>query len=308
MLITGRITAYNIGMPFIRKTRRQKQPSDIFGPIGFDVSDVYTLGSLVDAKTEAACVVETYTIIGKSTLLGKRITGASYNRIYKLINKFIARSDDKSGPSVVYSKICSNSAFEPVGVLVIKKLQGGALCNSKARYTRGKRIGQGDQASDKDALFVAKENEDLLIKQLVGTGSTMDEIYKSIVSEIKFTIRAGELGVGPKIIFSQIRSDMHLQPVGYMVMDRITGSYIKQADVIRHGSIIKKLLDKLYDGGINHGDVHNRNIILDDDGRIYIIDYGSAMPFTTGEERDYVVNITQEIGDPHSMYRPIYIN
>jgi predicted unusual protein kinase regulating ubiquinone biosynthesis (AarF/ABC1/UbiB family) len=90
-------------------------------------------------------------------------------------------------------------------------------------------------------------------------------------------------------------------------MDRITGSYIKQADVIPRRGEIKKLLDKLYDAGINHGDMHNRNIILDDDGRIWIIDYGSATEFE-GSDRDYVVNITQELGDPHSMYRPIYVN
>ena len=293
------------------KTRRVGQKPDFFGPIGFNVTDIYTLGSLIETKTVANCSIETYTIVGKPNLVGKRITSetASYNSIYKLIKRFIALSDDKSGPGVVYSKICSNPAFEPVGFLVMKTLQGGALCNSKARYTRGKRIGQGDQATNKDTLYIAKENSDLIIKQLSGAGRNLDEIYKSIVAEIKFTIKAGELGVGPKIIFAQIRSDLKRQhPVGYLVMDRITGSYIKSADVLDNRKVIKNLLDKLYDAGINHGDVHNRNIILDDDGRIWIIDYGSATPFTAGEERDYVVNITQEIGDPHSMYRPIYIN
>lgn len=300
-------------MGFIRKTRgrrqRQRQKPDFFGPIGFDVSDIYTLGALIDTKSVNSCSIETYSIIGKPNLVGKKITSEalSYNSIYKLIKKFMARSDDKSGPGVVYSKICSNSELEPVGFLVMKKLQGGALCISKARYTRGRRIGQGNQASTKDALYIAKEDSDQVIKKLTGEGRGLDEIYESIVAEIKFTIKAGELGVGPKINYAQIRSNLQMQPVGYLVMDRISGSYIKQADVLPRRKVIKKLIDKLYDAGINHGDMHNRNIILDDDGRIYIIDYGSATEFVEGD-RDYVVNITQEVGEAHSMYRPIYIN
>jgi len=304
------------GGGFYRK-RRHTHRNNKREAVGFDSSDIYALGSLVETKEAVGCVIETYNE-ARGKLLVKKITCGSvseYNKIYKLMKKFLDRSDDKSGPQVVYSKICSDSEYKPVGFLVLKKLQsGGVLCKSSVRYTKGAQIGAKDQASMDDTLYVAKEDEDLLIKRLVGNSEAdFGENYETIFNEINFTIKAGNLGVGPKVHLAQIVSDMKLRPIGHLVMDRIRGTYIKRSQVQEHRAEIKLLLDKLYDGGISHGDTHNRNIILGSVGnsekkRIWIIDYGSAESANPEWARDYIVYITQESGDPHRMYDKMYVN
>jgi hypothetical protein len=303
-----------------RKTRRQKPRRDIKREVvGFDISDIYNIGSLIETKNAFGCVITTYNE-SSNKLLVKKITSESedlatgYNKIYRLMKKYIERSDNKSGPQVVFFKICSGEKYTPCGFLVIKKLQtGGSLCNKTTRYTKGLQIGAKDQASMNDTLYIANEDEDLIIKRMVGSSENFGENYETIFNEIKFTIKAGELGVGPKIHFAQIDSDLNMRPIGHLVMDRIRGAYIKRSQVQVHRVEIKRLFDKLYDNGISHGDTHNRNIILgsvgnSDKEQIWIIDYGSAEEANPDWDRDYVVYITQETGDPHRIYDKEYVN
>jgi tRNA A-37 threonylcarbamoyl transferase component Bud32 len=102
-------------------------------------------------------------------------------------------------------------------------------------------------------------------------------------------------------------------PVGYIVMERIIGKYLSEAEVRTHAVEIHKLIDILYDNGITHNDLHNRNILKGyteslqaKEPRIYIIDYGSSLigkPPIEQKKREYRIAITFEGGNTHRSYK-----
>jgi hypothetical protein len=136
-----------------------------------------------------------------------------------------------------FARICSDENLKPQAYLVksAEPIKGGALCTAPA-YRMGKQIGVKEQMEQsEDSLYVDFNNRDIIIKKITGGGSPyskskipadIGKIYVDIYTEIKLTMKAAALGVGPRILYSKICSDKNLKPVGYLVMERINGTYL----------------------------------------------------------------------------------
>jgi hypothetical protein len=315
----------------IRGTRRQKggalcsDDKDIFN-LGNKMGDNYKFDNLAFSFFNVAENDRVY--ITKITCLSKQVSkfGKGYNDIYDFMKLINHMGTVGAGHSVVFSKICCDTDMRPIGYLVFEKskgthsgLVGGKLCKEGKEWTPGIQIGVTEQLGEsEDPLHISKENPNAIIKKLTGSGDDYNDIadlYTRIYNEINITTKSGLLGVGPKILHSQICCDEDLNPVGYLVMERIQGSYVREDTIKERKAEIKGLIDTLYDNKIHHMDIHNRNILLGttesvSESRIWIIDYGDAeitpdiLPVGS---RDHVVFVISDI-NPNDKMKPIYLN
>jgi hypothetical protein len=308
-----------------RKTKQSKavKPTQI---IARNPLDIYNLGSTLSSEVEPEtnCVITTYNelkdpslivtkYVYKTTPTTLKSLAADYNKLY---TRVLATQES------LYKSICCNDNYEPAGFIVQKRPQAaGSLCTyADKTYTQGTQIGKNDQGGqDADALYLEKSDDSLIIKRLTGEGNTNPgEAFRAIYSEIKLTKKAGQAladkeQVGPNVVYTTIVSDSNLMPVGYIVMERIIGKYLSEAEVRTHATEIHKLIDILYDNGITHNDLHNRNILKGyteslqaKEPRIYIIDYGSSLigkPPIEQKKREYRIAITFEGGNTHRSYK-----
>ena len=143
-------------------------------------------------------------------------------------------------------------------------------------------------------------NELLQNKQEITTNGQSSKIYtdkdnKYIIKEIQLTnwvtkediekeyniqTEAYNLGIAPKIYNCIIENTY-----GYLIMDKIENvesltSYYKRKNKIDNDKFentvlnIKNAINKLYEKGIYHLDLHSDNILIKENGEIIIIDYG----------------------------------
>ncbi len=103
--------------------------------------------------------------------------------------------------------------------------------------------------------------------------------FKKIKFEVENMKMASKLGVSPKIyehvicmdyINSTFHSCIVMQNVGMTISTWLETNTLTKKDKDQ----LKKLLKTLHSNHILHGDVHNRNILVDDKRRFYFIDYG----------------------------------
>lgn len=311
----------------LKKTHRKHKG----GALCLGEGDIYTLGEKVAEDYEFDNVLFSFF---KGTDHDVNITkmvcvsnnpvaiGKAYVDMYKVIKLANAW---RVGPKILFSKICNDENMKPVAYIVYENktgVVGGALCNSQNIWTPGKQIGQAEQIGEsEDPLHIAKNDENFIIKKLTGGGDRNIEnsgdiakLFTDIYTEIKLTIRAGAIGVGPKIVFSQICSDSELLPVGYLVMERIYGSYVREKEIIEHKDEIKAKIDTLYENRINHQDMHNRNVMFGTtvsqaEPRIWIIDYGTGSQtpkVLPVKDRDYVVSIISD-ANPNDKMKPVSV-
>jgi hypothetical protein len=282
--------------------------------------DIYTLGSEISRhQAQDNCVITTYNELNDPSLIITKYVYKSTPTTLKSLaedyNKLYTRLHSIQG---IYKNICFNDNYEPAGFVIQPKPQSaGSLCSySEIKYTQGKQIGKNDQGGqDADALYLEKSDDSLLIQRLTGEGNTNPgEAFRAIYSEIKLTKKAYQEKVSPQVVYATIVSDSSLMPVGYIVMERIIGKYLSEAEVRTNAAEIHKLIDILYDNGITHNDLHNRNIMKGytestlhaKEPRIYIIDYGSALigkPPIEQKKREYRIAITFEGGNTHKSYK-----
>ena len=316
----------------MRKTLRLKKGNRKHkgGALCLGEGDIYTLGEKVAEDYEFDNVLFSFYRDGGGVNITKMVCvsnnpvaiGKAYVDMYKVIKLAYAW---KVGPKVLFSKICNDENMKPVAHIVYENktgVVGGALCNSENNWTPGKQIGQAEQIGEsEDPLHIAKNDENFIIKKLTGGGDRNIEnsgdiakLFTDIYTEIKLTIRAGTIGVGPKIVFSQICSDSELLPVGYLVMERIYGSYVREKEIIEHKDEIKAKIDTLYENRINHQDMHNRNVMFGTSAsqaepRIWIIDYGTGSQtpkVLPVKDRDYVVSIISD-ANPNDKMKPVSV-
>jgi serine/threonine protein kinase len=111
-------------------------------------------------------------------------------------------------------------------------------------------------------LYKDANNKDVIIKKL---GPARWLKRDAIESEIVATTKAGDLGIGPPVVFSTIGKEGNYDyPVGYIVMKFIDGRSI-QKDDLDDQSLVKEvndLLKKMHDNGLRHDDLHNGNIMI----------------------------------------------
>jgi hypothetical protein len=266
--------------------------------VGGSGSNTYNLGEKIGSNFTIENVV--FSIFKDSTradsVIIKKMTcntvnpdlvGKAYADMVKVI--MLAQHD---GPRVLFSKLCSDEKLRPVAYVVTTNAKkGGALCPDSSGWSLGAQVvGEGTVAESGNSLHLVEGVTGAVIKKLTGEADEYDdivpsdlaEIYTNIYKEIKLSIKAGLAGVGPSILHSQIGSENDFIPVGYMAMERIVGTYITEADFGQYKDELKVLVDKLYSNGIEHGDIHNQNILLGKAGdskfRAWIIDYGEAEP------------------------------
>jgi hypothetical protein len=280
--------------------------------------DVYKAEQMIGSETLYGYPVTHYSVVDHPELVIKKATCkhtesslSSLGKAYADMYVWITMIKDRK-----FARICSDENLKPQAYLVVEgvaavaAIKGGALCEAPA-YRMGKQIGIKEQMEQsEDSLYVDFNNRDLIIKKITGGGSPyskskspadIGKIYIDIYTEIKLTMKAASLGVGPRIVYSKICSDKNLKPVGYLVMERINGTYLRKDQIEQNALEIRTLIDNLYDARIEHGDLHNRNILIgstpsNPEPRIWIIDYGDAYLMKPSQtERRYVVSYMSEI-------------
>ena len=298
-----------------KQAQKTRVPSKI---IARNPLDIYNLGSELSStvEPETNCIITTYNelknpeliitrYVYKTTPTTLKSLASDYNKLY---TRLLATQEP------LYKTICCNDNYEPAGFVVSKKPQSaGALCSySEKTYIQGQQIGKEDQGGqDEDSLYLEKSDNSLIIKRLTGEGDkNPGNAFRAIYSEIKLTKKAAA-AAAPAVVYTTIVSDANLMPVGYIVMERIMGKYLSETEVRENADEIHRLIDILYDNGITHNDLHNRNILKgytesEQEPRIWIIDYGSALigkPPIEKSKREYRIAITFEGGNTHRSYK-----
>eukprot|EP00873_Tetraselmis_striata_P033744 jgi/Tetstr1/454008/TSEL_040927.t1 len=115
-------------------------------------------------------------------------------------------------------------------------------------------------------------------------GTALSVAISSWKREADIATRAGELGVGPEVHAAFVCR--HRDPldggrawrVGIIIMDALSGSVLRLRGPARTRARkqVAGLLETLHSHGILHGDAHEGNAMVDDSGRVFIIDYGFA--------------------------------
>ena len=288
--------------------------------------DVYTADQMIGSEILHGYPVTHYSVVDHPELVIKRATStettlSSLGKAYADMYVWIKMTKDRK-----FARICSDENLKPQAFLVeaveaVEAVKGGSLCEAPT-YRMGKQIGIKEQMEQsEDSLYVDFNNKDIIIKKITGGGSPysksnkpadIGKVYVDIYTEIKLTMKAATLGVGPRILYSKICSDKNLKPVGYLVMERINGVYLQKEEIVQNALEIHRLIDILYDNRIEHGDLHNRNILFgstpsNPKPRIWIIDYGDAYVMKPSQtERRYVVSYISEVRN-NAPLESIYI-
>ncbi|CAH6418808.1 Hypothetical protein POVN_LOCUS531 [uncultured virus] len=124
----------------------------------------------------------------------------------------------------------------------------------------------------KHGVFLYEKGKESLILKV------SDE--KAATEEIAYMKRANELGIGPQV-YGSVTCTGSGQPVTYFTQEYIDGSTLHDVFMMDL-QYIRDALDLAYllatKGGIDHHDLHDRNVMVDRKGRVYIIDYGNSQP------------------------------
>lgn len=301
----------------LSRTRKVKHQKNKYGyPLCTLKDDVYTADQMIGSETLHGYPVTHYSVVDHPELVIKKAlskptesTLSSLGKAYADMYVWINMTKDRK-----FARICSDENLKPQAYIVTaaakaESIKGGALCEAPV-YRMGKQIGIKEQMEQsEDSLYVDFNNRDIIIKKITGGGSPYSKsnkpsdiakIYVDIYTEIKLTTKAAALGVGPRILYSKICSDKNLKPVGYLVMERINGAYLQKDQIVQNALEIRTLIDNLYDARIEHGDLHNRNIMMgttpsNPEIRIWIIDYGDAYLMKPSQTtRRYVVSYMSE--------------
>ena len=102
-------------------------------------------------------------------------------------------------------------------------------------------------------------------------------------AEIKISRIAGELEIGPKVIMASKDKNNR----GILVMSRVEGVTLDKYHQRYRRSVtdefnqkvndsINRQTGRLLEAGVNHGDLHKGNVIVNNRGEVTIIDYGFA--------------------------------
>ena len=155
-----------------------------------------------------------------------------------------------------------------------------------------------------DCVHKALKNK-YYYKKLIGSGlkGTVDQVckgidcsyalkyvgsYKSKTSEGEIAEIAGNLGIGPHVYDYGFCKELTGKPVNWILMHRIKGKTLSQSYPYKP-EIITASLDKYYEltkHDIYQKDLKGDNIMIGDDGNIYIIDYDLAMMIKNPPEKD----------------------
>ena len=97
---------------------------------------------------------------------------------------------------------------------------------------------------------------------------------QDLFAEAEITKRAGELGIGPKVIDQgTLKSGQKYMQMEYL-KDYVPIAKVERTQELRNK--IAEVLEKLYDAKIYHEDIHDRNILINSQGDLKIIDYGKV--------------------------------
>ncbi len=111
----------------------------------------------------------------------------------------------------------------------------------------------------------------------------------NVENEAKIQSLAYTLGISPEV-YQIGRNTIEMEYIKGIELDR----YVKMPgiDKSKLKKLIKHVLNIMYDGGIKHNDLTGKNIIINTEGNIKIIDYGHAKLVSGSvpvKERDYAI-------------------
>lgn len=114
-------------------------------------------------------------------------------------------------------------------------------------------------------------------------GHSVTESFDNARREFAIGRKAADLGVGPKVHDSYFCCSTDDACYFVIVMDNVAGvtlkKWLKSASKSERENMRGAILDKvavLNEAGIEHADLHSKNVLVTSDGNPYIIDYGLA--------------------------------
>lgn len=108
--------------------------------------------------------------------------------------------------------------------------------------------------------------------------------------EYDFSKRAGELGIGPKVIMYGGLTPEN----GYMIMEKINGVVLNKKsvdDIVKYFTIALDKYKELTESGIFQNDLNSDNVMIDTKGNVFIIDYGLAENYPY--EREHMLSMAR---------------
>jgi tRNA A-37 threonylcarbamoyl transferase component Bud32 len=139
-------------------------------------------------------------------------------------------------------------------------------------------------------VFIYENNPDIVLKV----------IPQSNLHEIEFQNTAAELGHAPPIYKVDKINDMF-----HITMKRIHGTCLADISEISPEiwNCIRYIIDELYEYGIEYVDINPFNFILDENQRLWIIDFGHAKQTIEGS-KDWFI---EEFLDGTNGWNPDFI-
>lgn len=111
--------------------------------------------------------------------------------------------------------------------------------------------------------------------------------------EVRIHSIAAEIGIAPplrEVMYNNVGCSIIMAPLA-VTLDRIISDLLLSSservivrDIEQLAASAISLIKKLHDAGITHNDTHSNNFMLDDNGRMYLIDYGLAQIGTNDEK------------------------
>jgi predicted Ser/Thr protein kinase len=171
-----------------------------------------------------------------------------------------------------------------------RRQRGGKLCegslripnnesnNSKNIYSLNS-INNDSKGKGTFEIYKDKDNANLLIKVI---GPLLWKSRKDIENEFEIAEVASNLNIGPKIHYKRICKNSTGTPVGYLVMEKITGHNLSAPETTKEQiDAANALLKQFNDAGYLHNDPHYNNAMWGStpshpEERAWIIDFDLA--------------------------------
>ena len=125
-----------------------------------------------------------------------------------------------------------------------------------------KKIGSGKNAN----IFLTEDFK------ILKKGKRGHPALNGMPREADIQRKAHELGVAPKV-YANTQNTITMEYIDGLTLLKYIGNK-SEVERKRLYAQIRQKVDLLYDNNINHRDLNYNNILVTEEGRIYIIDYG----------------------------------
>ena len=106
-----------------------------------------------------------------------------------------------------------------------------------------------------------------------------DKVIKNIDEDINEEVwkRASDAGIGP-IVYGTFSCGNERFKNNYIIMKKLSGKFnVKDEKQLKQ---VPELITRMIEAGIFHGDLHDENFMIDEAGRLFLIDFDLSSIFT----------------------------